>query len=1024
MDGGVHGALLGLATGRSDGPVLVFGDPPANAPLGHQWDHAPAARNSGTQRKPVLPRADRRDTVPVAAPAHRSPFVGRHRELAEVREAMANARAGAGALLLLSGPAGIGKTRLVEEAAPHGGPAGARVLWGRAVDDPGAPPLWPWRRVLAALPDVTAAVTTALAEVDLRSDRSADAEAARFRFVAAATEALLQAAEPAGLVVVLEDLHWADPTTLRLLRHVAADVQRSRLLVVATYRDPSATPDATDTVTELLRAPAAHAVVLQPLTEPDVRAYLREVLPHPVPDATTRRAHDRSGGNPLYLRAVARLLADGRGQLPPGAADDELRQVVRRTLAELPRAVLDLVSTAAVLGEELDTAILAAVSRRSAGDVTEALDAAIRSGVLAAVPDAAGRRRFVHAVVRDAIYADLDASAREGLHRRAAEALEGLAATDPSGAGVVAGHWLRAAAEPATLHRAAGWARRAAEAATRSLAFEEAARFLTTAREALSRAGAGGDELAEVLLELATAEFRAGRFAQSLDDAERASAAAHSCGRTDLVAAAALVVHDVSSPEFPPVLLRLCERALAAVDGAAEPALRSRLLAQTASALCDAGQFDRGGSVAGEALALAEGSGDPEALVDAVRARVKSTPFGLDVAERLRLGRIAVTLAESTGQPLVALWGHQWRIEGALLLGTAAVVDQELDQVGALARTTGLPLVRWHELRMRASLACLRGRFADGLALNAEARDLALTRLAQDRSAVGMSHAFLLQLALVTGERPVWEEEARASLAEAPAVPIVRISRALLLLLEGRRDEAADLYEELRAEATAPHFGTMVQGVVINLVRLVEEFGDTETARVLEADIAAHSFAYGGAGVYCSAPSDYYLGRLSVVLGKLDEAAEHFDRAVTVAARMGARPAVVHARLGLAAVLLDRAAAADLPRTEALARQALDEARRLGMPGAGRSAEAHLRRAREVGRAADPLSGREREIATLVSSALSNRQIAERLVLSERTIESHVRNILAKLGVANRTEIATSMLRSVNGPGTSSVPVR
>ncbi|WP_209306584.1 AAA family ATPase [Blastococcus sp. CT_GayMR19] len=960
----------------------------------------------------------------MAAPAHRSPFVGRERELAEVREAMADARAGTGALLLLSGPAGIGKTRLVEEAAPRGGRDGLRVLWGRAVDDPGAPPLWPWRRVLGALPEVAAAVTTALAEVDLRPGRTADAEAARFRFVAAATEALLQAAEPAGLVVVLEDLHWADETTLRLLRHVAADVQRSRLLVVATYRDPSSTPAATETVTGLLRVPAAHAVVLRPLTEPDVRTYLRQVLPHPVAEATTQQAHSRSGGNPLYLRAVARLLADGRGQLASGAADDELRQVVRRTVAELPRDVLDLVATAAVLGEELDTTVLAAVSQRPPDDVTEALDAAIRAGVLAADADAAGRRRFVHAVVRDAIYADLDASAREMLHRRAAEALEEAAATDSSAAGVVAGHWLRAAVEPATLRRAAGWARRAAAAATRSLAFDEAARFLTMARDGLVRAGAGDDELAEVLLDLATAEFRAGRFAQSLDDAERASAAAHSCGRRDLVAAAALVVHDVSSPEFPPILLRLCERALAAVDGSAQPALRSRLLAQTASALCDAGQFDRGGSAAAEALALAEGSGDPEALIDAVRARVKSTPFGLDVAERLRLGQIAVSLAESTGQPLVALWGHQWRIEGALLLGTTAVVDQELDQVGALARATGLPLVRWHELRMRASLACLRGRFAEGRALNADARDLALTRLAQDRSALGMSHAFLLQLALVTGERPPWDDEARTTLADAPAVPIVRISRALLLLLEGRRDEAADLYEELRPEAGAPHFGTMVQGVVINLVRLVAEFGDTETARVLEADIAAHPFASGGAGIYCSAPSDYYLGRLAVVLGRPDDAADRFDRAVTVAARMGARPAVVHARLGVAAALLDRAVGAELPRAEALARQALDEARRLGMPGSMRSAEALLRRAREAGRAADPLSGREREIATLVASALSNRQIADRLVISERTVESHVRNILAKLGVANRTEIATSMLRSGSGARTSAVPVK
>jgi DNA-binding NarL/FixJ family response regulator len=131
-----------------------------------------------------------------------------------------------------------------------------------------------------------------------------------------------------------------------------------------------------------------------------------------------------------------------------------------------------------------------------------------------------------------------------------------------------------------------------------------------------------------------------------------------------------------------------------------------------------------------------------------------------------------------------------------------------------------------------------------------------------------------------------------------------------------------------------------------------------------------------------------------------------------VAASMGARPAVVQSRVGLAGALLDRGGDPDLGPARTAARQALDEATRLGMPGPAASASALLTRAREATRARDPLTVREREIADLVAAALTNRQIADRLVLSERTVESHVRSVLAKLGVANRTEIATLRLRS------------
>src|SRR4051794_8322521 len=361
-------------------------------------DHADAVRRRG----------GRRDTDPVAASALRSPFVGRQDELADLQGAMADAGAGSGAVLLVCGPAGIGKTRLVEEALEDS-PASVPVRWGRSVDDPGAPPLWPWHRVLDAVP------------ADLAVPPSADPETARFRFVSAATDALLRAAEPAGLVVVLEDLHWADATSLRLLRHLAGEVARSRLLVIGTHRGPPG-PD--------LLSPAARCLVLGPLSEPDVAEFLRAAGS----GTGAQEAHRRSGGNPLYLRALSR-----------GA---ELQQLVRTTVAGLPPDVLGLVATAAVLGEEVDVAVLAAVAGTPPDLVTGRLDVAVRAEVLGAVPAAPGRRRFVHAVVRDGVYADLPPGRRGGPHPPGAPGGRGGGRRDPPPPRAGARGWLRGAPPP------------------------------------------------------------------------------------------------------------------------------------------------------------------------------------------------------------------------------------------------------------------------------------------------------------------------------------------------------------------------------------------------------------------------------------------------------------------------------------------------------------------------------------------------------------------------------------------------
>ncbi|WP_426565572.1 helix-turn-helix transcriptional regulator [Angustibacter sp. McL0619] len=928
------------------------------------------------------------------------PFVGRERQLAELRDRMTGALDGHGGLVLVSGPAGIGKTRLVEQACvTPAGPASAPVRWGRAVDEPGAPPLWPWRTALAAL-------ATAPAEP------VGDAESARFRFVADSTDALVRAAEPDGLVVVLEDLHWADETSLRLLRRLAGEVAGSRLLIVATHRDGAAGPLA-DALPDLLRWSTTHPVPLPPLVEHEVRAYLSQSLHRPAEAEQVRSVLHRCGGNPLYLRAVTDLVRAGSAEPLDGDVGSQLRSLVRAVLSGLPPGVCDLVDAAAVLGEQVDVGALAAVSGRPEGDVQHDLDTAVRVGVLAEVPDGGpGRLRFVHAVVREGVYADLDRSHREALHRRAALGLQEQAGHDPARAGLVAGHWLRCARDPADLRTAADWAVRAADAATRAFADAEAVRYLEMALGELARAGGDDGERAELTLQLAEAQFRAGRVREASDCADQVVDLSLAAGRGDLLAPAALVVHDVAAPEVLPQVELRCARVLE-LRPDLDVVTRARLLALRTSAAADAGRPQDGREWSRQALELAERSGDDTALVEAARARDKVVEGAFTPPERLRLGRVAVETGTRSGQPMTVLWGLKWRIDAALHLGQMATADAEIAALGQLARSSRLPLVRWHELRVRASVTALRGEFAEALELNAQAARLGARELSQDISAVGMSEAFLLVHSVATGQ-PVLSEESLATMRSAPQeLIVVRVSVALMLLQLGRTDEARAAYDGLglSIEDVGPE---LRHGVPLSQVALVSAFGDVVAAAALEPLVARYEWAVGDAGVYCFGSARWFAGRLALVQEHWDDAVSHFESALRTDTRTGARPAVARDRVGLAESLLgrsrtDHAHGDDLPRALQEAVAAAREARALDMPDPLRQAVRLQELARAAQQQRDPLSGREREVAELVSQGLSNRQIAQRLVLSERTVESHMRSILAKLGVANRVQLVSAL---------------
>ncbi|BEL12374.1 AAA family ATPase [Actinoplanes sichuanensis] len=918
-------------------------------------------------------------------------LVARVAEVATLDRLRAEASTGSGAVVLIIGEAGIGKTAVVEEFVSRATAARAVVLTGRADPDEGAPAFWPWLRLLdCGLPGLGP-------QTLVTGDTGEPPAVARFRAVRATVAALRTAAlrwsarrcpdglEPAvcappagsdgGLILVLEDMHWADPASLALLTTLAREISDIPMLVVVTAR-------ALDID---LAGPVP--LVLQPWDRAAVASYLTLHAGGPVHPTWPPLVHRLGGGNPLYTRELARLVPVPRESAIDLDLPDGLLRLAGRRTAALTPACRELLGLAAALGPDVDAVLLTDLTAADPGRPADAcveslLAEAIGAGVLAEDPWAPARLRFVHELIREACYARLSRAERIGAHRRIADVLCASGARSEE----TARHRVRSAVDEMSRQAAREACEAAAAEATRRLDHHAAATWLGQALDLLP-----GDPW--LRLARAEAACRDGRLALAVADCSAVLDTAESDGDPRLATAAALVVRGHGG-QVAPAALRLCERALALSPSGDPDAAHAELLAHYAYLLVETRDHARAEVVSRQAMDLAEQIGDPGALAAAVHARHEVLDPYAATEEVLDLARRSRDLAVASGRADAELWGRLWRLDGLLTLGDLASFDAEVSGLAVLTERIGRPVARWHLLRARAARRFLGGRLV--AAREAADEAFALAGTFEEQPMRELHSAFVGSLAPFTGELPDWPGDLREAAARYGAEPIAAANIGRLAVLAGDRETAADCVRLFRTMMPDLPPDSRQLFVVLSAAEVAAWTGDVDLAADGYLRLLPFANRFLNMTTACYGVLARPLGTIAAAIGDRAAAERHFTDAITLERDAGAAPFAALAFLAYARSVHET----DTHRSRTLAGKALAIARRLNLPAIAAEAATLSR---------DDLTAREREIAVLAAEGLANRAIAARLHISERTVETHVRNTLAKLGVTNRTQLAARL---------------
>ncbi len=890
-------------------------------------------------------------------------FVGREAEIGRLRKSLEEALSGRGRLALVAGEPGIGKTRLVTQFASYAETRSARVFFARCHEGEAAPAFWPWVQIIRAwlqerdtarLESELGGGASFIAQIvpeireripDLADPPAIEGDVARFRLFDAVATFLKRVAESQALVLVLDDLHWADKPSLLLLQFLARQMGGSRLLLIGTYRDVDVQHGhpLAEVLPSLRRERVFERVLLRGMSEDEVAALVTTLAGEEVPASFVRAVSSETEGNPFFIEETLRhlveekIVARERGRWTSAMSVEEMglpegiRDVIGRRLARLSDPCREALTVASAIGREFEARLLPAVAGVELDTILVLLDEAARARIVEQDRTHAGSYRFSHALVRETLYGEVRTGERVQLHRRIAEALETHHADDlephlPE----LAHHFLEAV--PATdAGRAVRYAMLGAEHAARQMAFEEAAALYRRAIRVLALAERAEDgQHCELLLRLGQVEWDAGEWTRSKATIRQAIELSARVGTHEQLARAALAYSgravENTTGQVDHEQIAVLERAFAALPRE-DSALRALTLGRLAAALAFSPRRAECEALATEALAMARRVGDKRILALVLVANVwaRWNPDGGD--ERLASLDEAIQLARELGDEGLSEMPRVLRYFALVSEG-----DQQAEE--ALADLQ----------RTRQGLSAYVGWVADGCAAGAAMLQLPASEAAR----------------LVDKAAQAGREQNRVSLYAFAT------QRTRLLWQWGRIEEASKVFREVHSglrEFSHPYLGCASAflyaeaGDVSGAKKAIDRFarndfralprdafwcacisllasavttvGDVRSAEVLYGMLLPYASRVGVLFVHSIGAGSFYLGLLARALSRLDDAARHFEDALAMHERVPALLVLTQYQYGR--LLLLRAAPGDRKRAISLLASAVEGARRLEM---------------------------------------------------------------------------------------------
>jgi tetratricopeptide (TPR) repeat protein len=854
-------------------------------------------------------------------------FVGRERELGLLYSLFATAVQGRGSVVVVSGEAGIGKTRLCEEVAARAGHAGLRLVSVRCWADGGAPPLWPWQSILRALCGRDGADL-------LASDTGLDhVDPDRFARFAAITDLLATVAAERPLCLVVDDAHAADVGALLLVRFVARSLGHLPLAVVLTRR--TGEPDGRTAAARLLDEIEADAtpVVLHRFDRDETSQFLAlQGIDDADPDLLAT-LHKVTGGNPLFLRRIAAL-----GPTDGAALPTALHAAIDQALHRLAPSTVHILRMTAILGATPTLGEIAAMARTDPATVLAAVGQGADAGLLVHDGDAVG---FAHDIVRATLDAGLPADERLDAHARAAQVVardlpplgstpvstttSPTSPTSPASVPVWSlsverlarrAHHARVAAtrSPADLTVAVAACQAAAQAMVRNFAYEQADTLLSAAVDLCDQPSATPAS-GRLLLEWAQAALRCGRLTEARERFDRAARVAEQESDPVVFAEAAIGLggHWVNEHRAAVERARVLGLQRTALENLpeAEVALRCRLRARLAAE----DVFDGGplGPVH-EALAAARRCGDRQALAETLSLAHHALFRPEQTRTRLPLADELIQVASEAGDGVLALMGLCWRTVDLFHLGDRRAL-RALEELRERATALANQNLLYYVAVMDVMLMLRQGRLAEAEEASQRAYDLGNAVGEVDTLGYLTAHTVVLRwfqnrdaeiadLAEAVAESPT-VIRAEFSLRASAAAIVARTGRHRHKRAKGALDRLAEGGDgEPGGLASLPHSSTWLVGMVA-VVETAAEIGDAGYAR--EAYDLLLPYAdlpvIASIGVACTGSTERSLGLAAMTFGDLDAAVEHLERAVIANRRLGNRPMVTLSQEALATAL-------------------------------------------------------------------------------------------------------------------------